>query len=72
MPILFIAGLLQRSSEIFGGVVAEFFLERCGICKFARVRTGQRTFEWLMPRKCVEQREKSWLISRGQKSHQTL
>src|SRR5437660_9303317 len=28
MPILFIAGLLQRRSEIFGGVFAKFLLQR--------------------------------------------
>src|SRR5207237_9475869 len=38
MPILFIAGLLQRSSEIFGGVVAEFFLDRSGCCNFVTAR----------------------------------
>src|SRR5260370_24512482 len=55
MPILFIAGLLQRSSEIFGGVLAKFFLQRRNVWESSGIKSRKNCFERLVPGERIEQ-----------------
>ena len=55
MPILFIAGLLQRSSEIFGGVLAKFLLQRRNVRESPGIKSREDCFERLVPGERIEQ-----------------
>src|SRR2546428_5012238 len=54
-PALQTAGLLQRSSEIFGGVFTKSLLQRRNARKFSGIKSRQNGFEWLMTGQRIQQ-----------------
>src|SRR6266849_9525576 len=67
LAALFSAGMLQRSSEIFGGVIAKFFLQHRYTGEFSGVETRQNRLEGLMPGQRIQQRQKARLVGCGEK-----
>ena len=64
--------LLQGSSEIFRGVVAEFLFESRWIREFSGVSAREHGVEGLMAAKGVQQREEVRLVRQDKKAHETL
>src|SRR5207245_10157353 len=64
--------LLQRSSEIFRSIVAEFFFESGWIREFSGISAKDRSVEGLMAAERVQQRDEARLVRQDKEAHETL
>lgn len=72
MPILIIVRLLQSSSEIFCGVVAEFFFEIASAREFCNVNASERRLERLMSRQRIQEGKEARPVRVGEKTYQSF
>src|ERR1700731_232411 len=70
--ILAATRLLQRSSKLFRGILAELLIERRQSEKFSVVALRERGIDRLMPGDRIQKSEETRLVGRGEKAHQPL